>query len=406
MDRPFPDHLLAALASEFGTPLFVQGLDELPARIASLAAFDRVRYAMKANSGLALLDAVRRAGGWVDCVSAGELRRALEAGFEPHEICFTADLFDRASLPLVVELGCAVNFGSEDMIEQYAGALRSAGVALDGTRGVTLRLNPGFGHGHHAKVNTGGPASKHGIWHTHLPAAVARVRAAGLEVTGLHVHIGSGTDMQHLLAVGDALRDAALAVGSSVATISAGGGLPVPYRADDPTLDLDGYARAWTATRDALVGAFGHAVALEVEPGRFLVAKPACLLTEVRAVKDVDGMPFVLVDAGFNALCRPMVYGAHHGISIVGRDEGPARPTMVAGPLCESGDVFTQGPGGAPAPRDLPRCSVGDLLVLHDTGAYGVSMASTFNSMPLPKEVVVEDRHVRSADDMERPPRT
>lgn len=402
MQRPFPDHLLQALAAEFGTPLFVQGLDELPARVASLRAFDRVRYAMKANSGLAFLDAVRRAGAWVDCVSAGELRRALEAGFERHELCFTADLFDRDSLALAADLGCPVNLGSEDMIEQYAGALSERGVALDGSRGVTLRLNPGFGHGHSSKVNTGGPASKHGIWHTNLGAAVERVRSAGLEVNGLHMHIGSGTDMQHLLSVCAALRTAARSVGPSLTMISAGGGLPVPYRDGDPELDLDAYSRAWNDTRDALAAEFGHPLELEVEPGRYLAAKPACLVTEVRAVKDVDGTPFVLVDAGFNTLCRPMVYGAYHGISIVGRDGAPTRPTMVAGPLCESGDVFTQESGGEPAPRELPECTVGDLLVLHDTGAYGLSMSSTFNSMPIAREVVVEDRECRLADDLVR----
>jgi diaminopimelate decarboxylase len=395
MHRPFPDHLLQALAHEFGTPLYVQGLDELPRRVADLGAFDVVRYAMKANSGPEFLDAIRRAGAWVDCVSAGELTRALAAGFQPRETCFTADLFDRHSLPLVAEVGCPVNLGSEDMIEQYAAELARRGTALDGTRGVTLRLNPGFGHGHSTKVNTGGPASKHGIWHTHLDSAVERVRGAGLEVTGLHMHIGSGTDMQHLLSVCAALASAARRVGPSLRTISAGGGLPVPYREGDPELDLVAYSRAWTDTRDELATEFGHGIELEVEPGRYLAAKPAVLLSEVRAVKDVDGVPFVLVDAGFNALCRPMVYGAYHGISIVGRDGAPTRPTMVAGPLCESGDVFTQGLGGEPAPRDLPTCQVGDLLCLHDTGAYGLSMASTFNSMPIPAEVVVEGNEAR-----------
>jgi diaminopimelate decarboxylase len=117
----------------------------------------------------------------------------------------------------------------------------------------------------------------------------------------------------------------------------------------------------------------------------------------VRAVKLVDGLPFVMVDAGFHTLCRPMVYGAHHEISVVGKDAAPRRPTMVAGPLCESGDVFTQVRGGEPAPRELPACAVGDLLCLHDSGAYGSSMASNFNSMPIAAEVVVEAGRARLA---------
>jgi len=391
MNRPFDDALLVALAREHGTPLYVQGLDELPQRVAHLAAFDVVRYAMKANPSLAFLRAVRAASAWVDCVSKGELERALLAGFASHETCFTADLFDRVTLPFVARLGCPVNLGSEDMLEQLGDERRRLGASAPHSNGVTLRLNPGFGHGHDTKVNTGGPASKHGIWHTHLAAAVRRARAAGLEVTGLHMHIGSGTDMQHLLSVCDAMRRAARSVGSSLTTISAGGGLPVPYKDGDPELDIAAYSRAWSDVRTDLSEAFGHRVQLEVEPGRYLAAKPAVLLTEVRAVKDVDGLPFVMVDAGFNNLCRPMVYGAHHGISIVGKDGAPKRPTMVAGPLCESGDVFTQVRGGEPAPRALPKCEVGDLLCLHDTGAYGASMASSFNSMPIAAEVVVKN---------------
>ncbi|MEZ5976714.1 MAG: diaminopimelate decarboxylase [Planctomycetota bacterium] len=393
--RAFDDALLERLAREHGTPLYVQGLDEIEDRVRDLAAFDVVRYAMKANPTVAFLRAARDAGAWVDCVSAGELHRAFAAGFPREHVCFTADLFDRESLAAVASARCAVNLGSEDMVEQYAHALRGAGAPTSSPVGVTLRLNPGFGHGHDRKVNTGGPASKHGIWHTHLAATVDRVRSAGLEVEGLHMHIGSGTDMQHLLRVCDAMRSAAREVGPSLRSISAGGGLPVPYRAGDPELDVAAYSRAWTAVRDDLSGEFGRELRLEVEPGRFLAARPAVVVTEVRAVKDVDGTPFVLVDAGFNVLCRPMVYGAHHGISVIGRDDEPQVPTMVAGPLCESGDVFTQIRGGEPEPRLLPRCEVGDLLCLHDTGAYGSSMASRFNSTAIAAEVAVQRGEAR-----------
>src|SRR5690606_31853730 len=143
---------------------------------------------------LAVLDVVRRAGALVDAVSAGEIHRALAAGFpvegDPPPIVYTADIFDREALELVVERGIAVNCGTPDLIDQYGE--RAPG------REITLRINPGFGHGHSRKTNTGGPHSKHGIWHTELEACVRRAARHGLTVTGVHVHIGSGVDMSHL----------------------------------------------------------------------------------------------------------------------------------------------------------------------------------------------------------------
>lgn len=381
--------LLRELAARHGTPLYVQDLDGLAARVARLGAFDVVRYAMKANPGLALLGAMRRAGARVDCVSEGELARALAAGWSPEEITFTSDLFDRRTLPAVAAAGVEVNLGSPDMIEQYA--------AAGPRRGVTLRVNPGFGHGHNRRVNTGGTGSKHGIWHGELGEAVARARRAGLEVTGLHMHIGSGTDLEHLRRVAGAMVRVVEEVGASVRTISAGGGLPVPYRPTDPELDVDALAEVWGDARAEIEGRLGHPVTLEVEPGRYLVAQDGVMVAEVRGVKAVGPLPWVLVDAGFHNLARPMLYGAHHGLHVLGAEGRPVRPTVVAGPLCESSDVFTQDAGGEVVPRDLAECAVGDLLCFHDTGAYGASMASGYNSMAIAPEVVIEGGSPRLA---------
>src|SRR6185503_2247275 len=142
-----------------------------------------------------------------------------------------------------------------------------------GPRAITLRVNPGFGHGHGRKVNTGGEASKHGIWHEELPACVKRARAAGLEVAGLHVHIGSGADAEHLARVCETFaREARIATeaGARLEAISAGGGIPVPYRYGEARMDLAGFTRAWRATRDELAREFGRSLRLEVEPGRYL----------------------------------------------------------------------------------------------------------------------------------------
>jgi len=411
---------VADMAARHGTPLYAYDAATIRRRCHDLAAWDTVRFAQKACSNLAVLDLVRRAGVLVDAVSAGEIHRALAAGYAPrhappggdglapaHPIVYTADIFDRDSLDAVVRHGIHCNCGSADMLEQLAA--RSPGAE------VTLRVNPGFGHGHSQKTNTGGEGSKHGIWHEEVPDALRRAEWAGLAVTGLHMHIGSGTDLAHLAEVAGALERVAGEVGRSLTTISAGGGLPVPYRPGEVHADLGGYHRLWDATRRRLEDRFGHRIRLELEPGRYLTAEAGFLVTEIRAVKRQGSRTYLLVDAGFNTLARPVMYGAYHPMSLCPADptlpEGPvARGAEVAvgGPLCESGDIFTQTDGGFVATRVLPEAAVGDLLVIEVAGAYGFVMASNYNSKPLPAEVLVDGGAARlvrtrqTADDLIR----
>jgi diaminopimelate decarboxylase len=307
-DRPLLRRAIAGvpvsdLARDFGTPTYVYDAGAIARRIAELSVFDVVRYAVKANGNLAVLDLCRRHGALVDAVSAGEIQRALAAGFapsgDPAPIVYTADVFDADALELVARHGVAVNCGSPDMIDQYAERV--------GGGEITLRVNPGFGHGHSRKTNTGGEHSKHGIWHEDLEACAQRAVRLGLRVGGIHVHIGSGADLGHLARVAEAAEDFARRVGPSVRTVSAGGGLPVPYRPGDPEIDLAGYHRVWDAARRRLEERFGHPVRLEIEPGRYVVAEAGYLVTEVRAVKREGANTFVLVDAGFNGLARPSV---------------------------------------------------------------------------------------------------
>ncbi len=220
------------LAREFGTPTYVYDAAKISERIADLKAFDVVRYAMKACSNLAILDLMRRSGVLVDSVSAGEIGRAMAAGYaptgDPPPIVYTADIFDDEALEMVVKLGLHVNCGSPDMIEQL-------GRVAPG-RHITLRLNPGFGHGHSQKTNTGGEQSKHGIWHAELDACLRAAEHHGLAVTGLHMHIGSGTDFEHLSQVCNSMEQAALEAGRVITSISAGGGLPIADNAGDEVI--------------------------------------------------------------------------------------------------------------------------------------------------------------------------
>jgi diaminopimelate decarboxylase len=378
------------LARQFGTPTFVYDASSIVERINDLKAFDVVRYAQKACSNLAILDLIRRHGVLVDATSAGEVRRALAAGYQPHgnppPIVYTADIFDRESLDLVVEQNIHVNCGSPDMIDQLGE--RAPG------REITLRINPGFGHGHSRKTNTGGEQSKHGIWHEGLLDALRRADHHGLSVTGLHLHIGSGTDLEHLSQVCGAMETLAAEVGRTLTNISAGGGLPVPYKQGDCYVDLDVYYKLWDDSRKRLEQKFGHALRLELEPGRYLVAESGYLVAEIRAIKRMGNNTFYLLDAGFNNLARPILYGAYHPMSIAraaGRHESQQRQdVVVGGPLCESGDIFTQEDGGYVSTRSLPAAEVGDYLVIENAGAYSFAMGSNYNSKPLAAEVLVE----------------
>lgn len=393
--NPFAPNLLSTLAQQHGTPLWVYDADTITQRIKALSQFDVVRFAQKANSNTHILRLMRQLGVAVDAVSLGEIERALMAGFQPGlhnghaEIVFTADLLDHATLKRVVELGIPVNCGSIDMLGQLGAASKG--------HPVWLRINPGFGHGHSNKTNTGGEHSKHGIWHGDLVNALDAVRANGLALQGLHMHIGSGVDYSHLQEVCGAmvrLVQTVKAQGLDLHAISAGGGLSIPYQAGEPVIDTAHYFALWDAARLEVAGLLGHHVALELEPGRYLVAESGVLVSEVRATKDMGSNHFVMVDAGFSDLMRPSMYGSYHGMEIIHANgtaaDTAARDTVVAGPLCESGDVFTQGEGGVVLQRPLPQAQVGDYLVLHDTGAYGASMSSNYNTRPLIAEVMIE----------------
>jgi len=380
------------LATRFGTPTYVYDAAKIVERIEDLRDFDKVRYAQKACSNLAILDLMRRHGVLVDAVSAGEIRRALAAGYsvagDPPPIVYTADIFDREALDLVVEHGIHVNCGSPDMIDQL-------GRAAPG-RTITLRLNPGFGHGHSQKTNTGGEQSKHGIWHTELTECLRLADHHGLGLSGLHMHIGSGTDLEHLAEVCGSLEKAALEVGRTITTISAGGGLPIPYREGQSYVDLDAYYKLWDATRKRLEDAFDHRVRLEIEPGRYLVAESGFLVTQICAIKQMGRNTFYLLDAGFNNLARPILYGAYHPMSIVPKcgsadNRRAMHDVVVGGPLCESGDIFTQEEGGFVCTRSLPAAEVGEYLVIECAGAYGFVMGSNYNSKPLAAEVLIKD---------------
>jgi len=383
---------LLALPQQFGCPVWAYDADIINARIAQLRQFDVIRFAQKACSNIHILRLMREQGVKVDSVSLGEIERALVAGFIPgreqSEIVFTADVLDQPTLERVTALDIPVNAGSIDMLSQI-------GQHKPG-HPVWLRVNPGFGHGHSQKTNTGGENSKHGIWYADLTQALAETTRYGLKLVGIHMHIGSGVDYGHLEQVCDAMVRQVIETGQDIEAISAGGGLSIPYHFGEESIDTDHYFGLWNRAREQIAAHLGHEVKLEIEPGRFLVAESGVLVAQIRAVKNMGSRHFVLCDAGFNDLMRPAMYGSYHHISLLPADgrelaEQPLTDSVIAGPLCESGDVFTQQAGGGIETFPLPPVKIGDYLVFHDTGAYGASMSSNYNSRPLLPEVLFEN---------------
>ena len=390
---------LLALTKKYNSPFWVYDAQIILDRIKQLQSFDIIRFAQKANSNIHILRLMLEAGVKVDAVSLGEIERALIAGYHVNnnEIIFTADLFDIVTLTRIIDLQIPVNAGSIDMLRQLG--------KISPNHIVWLRINPGFGYGYSKKTNTGGENSKHGIWYADLPLALSVIQQYGLHLAGIHMHIGSGLNYEHLQQVCNAMVYQVINLNQDIYAISTGGGLSIPYHYHEKSIDISKYYNLWNIARQRISEHLGHTVKIEIEPGRFLVAESGLLVSQVRAIKNMGRNHFVLIDAGFNDLVRPSMYGSYHHISLIpgdGRqiDEQNKIETIVAGPLCESGDIFTQLENNKIETRKLPLVNIGDYLVFHDTGAYGASMSSNYNSRPFIPEILFEkgkSREIRRA---------
>jgi diaminopimelate decarboxylase len=376
---------LAAIADAVGTPAYVYAGAVMRERLRDfLAAFAGQRvmvcYALKANSNLAVVRTLAEAGAGADIVSGGELQRALAAGVPPHRIVFSGVGKSRDEIVLALDAGIA-QFNVESVPELIT--LGEAAAARRLRAPVALRINPDVGAETHDKISTGRRHDKFGVAYDQVfETCEMACRLAGIELVGLHLHIGS--QILSLAPFEAAYRRAIElvrtlgAAGITLRRLDLGGGFGVPYRAEPP-LDLAAYA--------ALIRTLttGLDVELVFEPGRYLVAEAGVLLSRVLYVKEDGERPCVVLDAGMNNLLRPALYDAYHPIVPVAEPPAaaPFAAVDVVGPICESTDVFARG-------RDLPSIRAGDLVAFTGAGAYGAVMASDYNSRPRAAEVMVE----------------
>lgn len=383
------------LAERFGTPLYLYDAAVIRGQIARVrSAFAglpfRGFYAMKANGNLAILRMMREAGLGCDSVSPGEIHLAMRAGFHAESIWFTCSNVSDEDLRAIPDPRIVVNVNSMSEIDRC--------LALDLPNPIALRVNPDVGAGHHADVITAGESVKFGIDLAEVDSARMLVEDSGRKVVGIHAHIGSGVDdPAPLLASARQLLDLSTAF-TNLRWINFGGGLSIPYQPGDREFPIDDYGARLTELAATFLRARDLTAILE--PGRYLVASAGTLLARVTTKRVSAGVEWIGVDTGFNHLVRPSKYDAYHHILNASNGDAaslraswdPSRDrdrVVVAGNLCESGDVFTRTERRV-VTRAIDRTKVGDLIAFCDTGAYGFSMASHYNARLLPAEVLID----------------
>ncbi|APG62114.1 diaminopimelate decarboxylase [Sphingorhabdus lutea] len=387
---------LSKIADEVGTPcyvyskatlvrharVFADALSHLPSK--------HIAFAIKANPNLAVLRVMANEGYGADVVSAGELARALAAGMAAEDIVFSGVGKSRAEMDYALEQNIGqFNIESEDEgVELSAVALAQNKVA-----DCVLRINPDVDAGTHAKISTGKSENKFGVpihWAEEIFDRLAKQK--GLNLRGLALHIGSQlSDLKPLeiafTKIGELVKKLR-ANGHMITHVDLGGGLGVPYR--------KGEILPSPAEYGEMVGRVcgDWNVCLMFEPGRVIPANAGVLLTRVIRVKRGMINPFVVVDAAMNDLARPSLYDAWHDFDAI-CPNGQRMTANIVGPICETGDTFAMG-------RDIDEVKSGDLAIFRTAGAYGATMASTYNSRPMVPETLVDgDRYAIVANRIE-----
>jgi len=382
-----------ALAEKYGTPLYVYDFDYIENRYTTLKdAFagkkSIINYAVKANSNLSVIAHLAKLGAGADCVSIGEVNRALTAGVSKYKIIFSGvgkrDDEIREALQKDILM---INLESEAEMKRVEMVARELGNEAR----ISIRVNPNIDPQTHPYISTGLHENKFGV---EIDMAkrmyIYANKSEFLNPVGIHFHIGSQLTklspiQESAQIVADLVRSLK-AIKIDIKFFDVGGGIGVVYD-DEVTIAASDYTQAiFHATK-------GLDVTLLCEPGRYMVANAGAFFTKVLYEKVNDGKRFVIVDGGMNDLIRPSLYNAYHKIEAV-QVEGDKTPADVVGPVCESGDFF-----GKDVP--LPPLEHNDLLVVHSAGAYGFTMASNYNTRAKAAEVALqggEDRLIRQRE--------
>ena len=378
------DVALPDIAEKIGTPVYVYSRATLErhARVfregLKVAGKIHLAFAVKSNPNLAVLKILANQGYGADVVSGGELERALAAGMKAEDIVFSGVGKSHAELTL----GLDKAIGQFNLESEEEGQMLAEIAAARGERAsATLRVNPDVDAGTHAKISTGKAENKFGVAIDVAPEIFARLsKLEGLNLRGVAVHIGSQLQKLEPLEkcyarMGQLVSDLR-AAGHEITHVDLGGGLGVPYKPEEnPPSPAEYGAMVARVTK-------GWNVTLMFEPGRVIAGNSGVMMTQVIRIKPGVNSDFVIVDAAMNDLMRPAIYDAWHHFEAV-QPSGDIMTASIVGPICESSDIFAK-------ERDVDRVQTDDLGIFRTAGAYGATMANTYNSRPLVPEVLVD----------------
>ena len=376
------------LAEKYDTPLYVisekrirDNYNRIHDALIRNYKHVRIYYAAKANSNLTVLRILQSQGAYLDTVSPGEVFMGLISGFTQDRIMFTGTSVRNDELKMLADANITVNVDSQSELDRL--------LKIAVPQVLSVRINPEIGAGHHSHCITAGPDSKFGLLEEETIQAYAIAKRARVERFGIQMHIGSGIlevepyilAVEKLLSVAKRVHDE---IGIDFEFIDIGGGFGVPYKPEDREFDLVEFASKVVLPFKSKVAEYGLGKPfLCIEPGRYLVCDASILLTKVNTIKITPSKKFVGVDAGFNTLVRPTLYGSYHPILVANKLAAANKDVYdVVGPICESGDALAKD-------RELPQVQEEDLLAVLNAGAYGFSMSSQYNARPRAAEVLI-----------------
>lgn len=369
---------LLAVASEFGSPLYVYDAEKITSQYNRLTkAFKnvpqlRINYAVKALSNISILKLLNSLGSGLDTVSIQEVKLGLLAGCKPEDIIYTPNGVSLEEIEEVAALGAQINIDNLSILEQFGSKHPNIPVCI--------RINPHVMAGGNSNISVGHIDSKFGISIHQTPHILRIVENTGMRVNGIHMHTGSDIlDIEVFLYAAEILFEAAKNF-KDLDFLDFGSGFKVPYKSGDIETNVEELGEKLTKRFNEFCKSYGKELTLAFEPGKFLVSEAGYFLAKVNVVKQTTSTVFAGVDSGFNHLIRPMLYGASHQIENLSNPKGRERFYSVVGYICET-DTFASN-------RRINEITEGDILCFKNAGAYCFTMASNYNSRFRPAEVL------------------